>query len=100
MSIYPLCAFGTMVFMARSIAYPPWPPQKFQYPAPINGLTVLDVICSQMSVLPVNVMLRPSDSMSGATIELNCCEKNTRNGRESAPASTTRLIVLETSHPL
>src|SRR5215472_2543902 len=89
-----------MVFIAWLMAYPPLPPQKFQKPAPIIGLTVSKVICSQISVLPVNVMLRPSTPMRGAIIELNCCEKNKRKGRESAPISTALLTALERSHPL
>src|SRR5450755_4290149 len=86
--------------MARPMACPSLLPQKFQNPAPISGLTVLEVIWAQISVLPVNVILRPKASTTGAMTELNCCEKNMRIGRDKAPAKTARLIVLEASHPL
>src|SRR5260370_36213654 len=97
---YPEWAFGTIVFMDCPIASPAFPPQKFQYPAPTSGLTVLEVMWFQISVLPVNVMLRPSASTIGAINELNSCAKNKRAGRDKAPSITSLLTIREASRPL
>src|SRR5215813_13650451 len=81
--------------MASSMACPPYPPQKFQKPAPISGLTVVDVMCTHILVRQVKVRFRQRASTRGRIIEPNSCIEIIKTGANKQAMSIVLLKTLD-----